>query len=103
TVKVSGEDTVFPTSAQFRTDKNRWVVTGSDSEPNQLIHLTYEDGPLAGFEFGTVTGDALGNWTMDERGFSGNFNPTTLKPVPTRIRATSALGGSGTIGLSIRK
>jgi hypothetical protein len=103
TVKVSGDDTVVAASAEFRTDKNRWVVSGSDSEPNQLIHLTYEDGPLAGFEFGTAKGDALGNWTMDQRGVSGNFNPTTLKPVPTRIRATSALGGSGTIGLSIRK
>jgi len=90
------------TSALFRTDKKRWVVTGTSSAPNQSISLTYVDGSVPGHEFGTATVDALGAWTLDIRGVTGDDDPTTLAVRPTRIRATSSLTGSGTVGLTIK-
>ena len=58
---------------------------------------------LAGeFEFAQAQVDALGAWTLDIRGVTGNENPTTLAVRPTRVRATSSLTGSGTVTLTIR-
>lgn len=96
TVNVVAADQVGANSAVFRTGQRRWIVSGASSIPDQLITITYEDGPAAGVTLGTARGDANGNWTLDVRGVSGVLDPTTLVPRPTRIRATSALGGSGT-------
>jgi hypothetical protein len=103
-VTVIGEDTVVVASALFRTDKKRWVVSGSDDQPNQTITLTYADGAPAGTIIGTATADAAGNWLFDQRGFSGALDPTTF-PIatrPTQLRATSSLGGSSRITITIR-
>jgi len=103
-VNVIGEDTVVAASALFRTDKKRWVISGSDSEPNQTVTLTYANGAAAGSIIGTATGDAAGNWLFDQRGFSGQLDPTTF-PVatrPTQIQATSSLGGVSRIAITIR-
>jgi len=102
TVTAVLADVVVPSSALFRTDKKRWVVTGTASAPNQTISLTYDDGSLKGWEFGQVQVDTLGAWTLDIRGVTGNDDPTTAAVRPTRIRATSSLGGTGTIGLTIK-
>jgi hypothetical protein len=102
TVNVVGGDIVVVSSAQFRNGQKRWVISGSDDQPNQLIHLTYVDGPNGGFEIGTVQAGANGIWTFDTRNVSGISDPTTLNPQPLRIRATSALGGTSTIGISYR-
>jgi hypothetical protein len=102
TVNVIAADTVVAASAVFRTSQNRWAVSGTDSVPNQLITITYADGPAAGVVVGRTTGDAAGAWTFDVRGVSGVLDPTTLNPRPTRVRATSPLGGSGTVTLTIR-
>jgi Big-like domain-containing protein len=102
TVRAIASDTVALTSAVFRTGQRRWVVSGTDSAPNQPITLTYADGPAAGVVLATVQGDAAGAWTLDVKGVSGVLDPTTLTPRPTRIRATSPLGGSGTATLTIR-
>ncbi|HZX93130.1 MAG TPA: cadherin-like domain-containing protein, partial [Myxococcales bacterium] len=101
-VSVIGEDTVVAASALFRTDKNRWVVSGSDDQPNQTITLTYFDGPAAGTVIGTATGDAAGNWLFDQRGFTGVLNPTTLTPRPSQLQAKSSLGGTSRITITIR-
>src|SRR4051812_33223152 len=103
TVNAVLSDTVIVSSALFRTDKKRWVVTGSSNVPNQTISLTYDDGSATGHEFGIATVDALGAWTLDIRGATGLDDPTTVTPVqPKRIRATSSLTGSGTVGLTIK-
>jgi hypothetical protein len=103
TVNAVLSDTVIVSSALFRTDKKRWVVTGSSNVPNQTISLTYDDGSATGHEFGVATVDALGAWTLDIRGVTGLDDPTTVTPVqPKRIRATSSLTGSGTVGLTIK-
>ncbi|MFL5291263.1 MAG: cadherin-like domain-containing protein [Myxococcales bacterium] len=102
TVNVVGGDVVVVSSAQFRNGQKRWVISGSDDQPNQLIHLTYVDGPNGGFEIGTVQAGANGTWTFDTRNVSGISDPTTLNPQPTRIRATSALGGTGTVAITYR-
>jgi len=101
-VKVIGEDTVVAASALFRTDKARWVISGSDSEPNQHLTITYDDGGAAGTVIGFADGDVNGNWLLDVRGVTGALNPTTVIPRPTHIRVTSPLGGSGTVVISIR-
>jgi hypothetical protein len=102
TVNAVNADVVVISSALFRNDKKRWTVTGTSSVPNQTISLTYDNGAAAGYEFGTVQVDGTGAWTLDIRGVSGTDDPTTLNPRPTRIRATSSLTGSGTIGLTVR-
>jgi hypothetical protein len=102
TVNAVLSDVVVVSSAIFRTDKNRWVVTGTSSAPNQIISLTYDDGSARGFEFAQAQVDALGAWTLDIRGVTGQENPTTLAVRPTRVRATSSLTGSGTVTLTIR-
>jgi hypothetical protein len=101
-VSVIGEDTVVAASALFRTDKSRWVVSGSDDQPNQTITLTYFDGPAAGTVIGTATGDAAGNWLFDQRGVTGVLNPTTLTPRPSQLEAKSSLGGTSRITITIR-
>jgi hypothetical protein len=104
TVNSVLSDVVVISSALFRTDKKRWVVTGTSSAPNQTISLTYDDGSLRGYEFAQAQVDALGAWTLDIRGVAGNDDPTTI-PVgtrPTRVRATSSLTGSGTVTLTIK-
>jgi Big-like domain-containing protein len=102
TVRAIASDAVAVTSAVFRTSQRRWIVSGSDSAPNQPITLTYADGPAAGVVLATVQGDATGAWTFDAKGVTGVLDPTTLTPRPTRIRAASPLGGSGTVTLTIR-
>jgi hypothetical protein len=102
TVVAIASDTVGVTTAQFRTGQARWSVTGTSSAPNQRITITYVDGAAAGAVIGTAQGDATGAWTLDIRGVTGVANPTTLNPRPTRVRATSALGGSGTQVITIR-
>jgi hypothetical protein len=102
TVNVVGGDVVVVSSAKFVNSQKRWVITGSDDQPNVLIHLTYVDGPNPGFEIGTAQAGANGTWTFDNRNFSGTFDPTTLKPQPTRIKATSSLGGMSTIAITYK-
>jgi hypothetical protein len=102
TVNVIAADSVVPASAVFRTGQRRWIVSGTDTVPGQLITLTYDDGAAAGATIGTAQGDATGNWAFDVRNVSGVLDPTTLSPRPTRIRATSPLGGSGTVFLTTR-
>ena len=69
--------------------------------PNQTITLTYVDGSAAGFVLATdIAVDAAGAWKIDIRNVTGTANPTTLGAGrPTRIRATSAFTGSGTIAI----
>ncbi|MFL5377719.1 MAG: cadherin-like domain-containing protein [Myxococcales bacterium] len=103
TVNAVLSDTVIVSSALFKLAQKRWVVTGSSNVPNQTISLTYDDGSATGHEFGVATVDALGAWTLDIRGVTGLDDPTTVTPVqPKRIRATSSLTGSGTVGLTIK-
>ncbi|MFL5378714.1 MAG: cadherin-like domain-containing protein, partial [Myxococcales bacterium] len=101
-VRIIGDDTVVAASALFRTDKKRWVVSGSDSEPNQTITLTYVNGAAAGTVVGTAVGDAAGNWLFDVKGMTGALDPTTLNPRPTQLEAKSTLGGSSRITITIR-
>jgi len=113
TVNAIFADTVVPSSALFRTDKTRWVVTGTDSSPNQLISVYYANGiapdgrdaslPANQILIGTAQADALGNWTMDFLPATGILDPRTWRTVPTLIKSTSPLGGSGSVGLTIRK
>lgn len=104
TVNAINTDSVIATSALFRTTAKRWVITGTDSVPGQTITVTYDNGSAAGTVIGTTTGDAAGNWILDIRGVSGLLDPTTIPQAtrPTRIRATSPLGGFGTVGFTIR-
>jgi hypothetical protein len=103
TVNAVLSDTVIVSSALFKLAQKRWVVTGSSNVPNQTISLTYDDGSATGHEFGVASVDALGAWTLDIRGVTGLDDPTTVTPVqPKRIRATSSLTGSGTVGLTIK-
>jgi Bacterial Ig domain len=112
TINAIFTDTVVPSSALFRTDKTRWIVTGTDSSPNQLISVFYANGiapngitnaALTPVLIGTAQADALGNWTMDFLPATGILDPRNWKTVPTLIKATSPLGGSGSVGLTIRK
>jgi len=102
TVNAVLSDTVIVSSALFKLAQKRWVVTGSSNVPNQTISLTYVDGSAAGYEFGVAQVDALGAWTLDIRGVTGNDDPTTLAIRPTRVRATSSLTGSGTVGVTLK-
>jgi hypothetical protein len=105
TVNAINTDTVIASSALFRTTAKRWVINGTDTIPNQVLTITYDNGSAAGTVIGTATGDAAGNWLLDIRGVSGLLDPTTI-PVatrPTRIRATSPLGGIGVVGFTIRQ
>jgi len=114
TINAVFADTVVPSSALFRTDKTRWVVTGTDSAPNQLISVFFANGTTPAGTIirsdlnnlvliGTAQADALGNWTMDFLPATGILDPRTWKVTPTLITATSPLGGSGSVGLTIRK
>jgi hypothetical protein len=102
TVNAVTGDTVTVSSALYRTNADRWIVSGRTTVPNQLITITYADGAAVGSTIGTATADGAGNWLLDIRGVTGFRDPTTLNPRPTRVRATSALGGSGTLGFTIR-
>jgi hypothetical protein len=97
TVNAIGSDVVVVSSALFRSDQNRWVISGTGSAPDQTISLTYEDGSAAGFEVGQALVTVTGAWTLDIRGVTGTENPTTLTTRPTRIRGTSSLTGTGTV------
>ena len=112
TINAIFADTVVPSSALFRTDKTRWVVTGTDSSPNQLISIYYANGiapdgvtnaSITPVLIGTAQADALGNWTMDFLPATGILDPRTWKQTPTLVRAVSPLGGSGSVGLTIRR
>jgi Bacterial Ig domain len=102
TVNVVNGDTVTITSAQYRTTSFRWVITGRTTVPNQTITISYADGPAVGFQIGTAQADGAGNWILDIKDVTGSANPTTLNPRPTRVRATSSLGGSGTLTFTTR-
>jgi hypothetical protein len=102
TVNAVTGDTVTVQSALYRTDADRWVITGRTSVPNQTITITYADGAAVGSQIGTAQADAAGNWILDLRGVTGALDPTTLNPRPTRVRATSPLGGTGTLAFTTR-
>jgi hypothetical protein len=103
TVNVITADIVVVSKATYDVVQKRWVVTGTSSVGNQTISLSYVDGALPGFEFATdIQVAAGGTWKIDARDVSGNEDPTTLTPQPTRIRATSDLTGSGTIAIKFQ-
>jgi hypothetical protein len=104
TVRAVTADTVVAQAATFRTTAKRWVISGTDSIGGQVITLTYANGSAAGTTIGTATGDAAGNWILDIRGVSGVLDPTTipLATRPTQVRATSPLGGTGVVNITIR-
>ncbi|MFL5459008.1 MAG: cadherin-like domain-containing protein, partial [Myxococcales bacterium] len=97
TVNAIANDVIVVSSALFRNDQKRWVISGTGSAPNQTIFLTYDDGSAAGFEIGQATVTVTGAWTLDIRGVTGNEDPTTLATPPTKIRGTSSLTGTGTV------
>ncbi|MFL5442694.1 MAG: cadherin-like domain-containing protein, partial [Myxococcales bacterium] len=83
TVNAISNDTIVVSSALFRDDQKRWVISGTGSAPNQTIFLTYEDGSAAGFEVGQATVTVTGAWTLDIRGVTGNEDPNSLATRPT--------------------
>jgi hypothetical protein len=102
TVNAIASDVVVVSSALFRSDQKRWVISGTGSAPNQTITLTYVDGTVAGFVLGTAPVTVTGAWTLDIRGVTGTEDPTTLKKQPTKIRGTSSLTGTGTVAIQYK-
>jgi hypothetical protein len=112
TVTVSGAEQIAGT-ATFRTDKRRWIVTGTDSViAGQTLTITYTNGTLqngasaAGTVIGRAVVDAAGNWLLDLVGASGVLDPTNtsvFRSLPTSVRVTSPLNGSATLGISVRR
>jgi len=96
TVNAIAKDQVTITSALFRNDQKRWIITGTGSAPDQTITLTYADGSAAGFIVGPATVTVTGAWTLDIRGVTGTEDPTTLAKRPTKILGTSTLTGTAT-------
>src|SRR5207248_2185317 len=90
TVNVITADVVVVNKATFDAKQKRWVITGTSSVGSQTLSISYVDGALPGFAFATdVQVAANGTWALDVRNVTGNVDPTTLAPRPTRIRATS--------------
>lgn len=124
TVTVQGSETItFVGGATYRRDQTRWQIDGTDSiRAGQTLTIAFNNGTLSAAEGGgtcdgtatiakclvaTATVDALGNWTVDQRGATGAKNPTSASWAvrPTAVRAFSSapvLGGSQTSSITIK-
>lgn len=102
TVTVAGSEVLDAQLAQYRTSRGRWVVSGTSSVPTpHNVTISYADGTSAGFVIGTAVVDALGNWALDIRGARDALDPRTSGA--TQLNVTSKLGGTDTIGITIRR
>ena len=124
TVTVQASETItFVGGATYRRDQTRWQIDGTDSiKAGQTLTIAYNNGTLTLAEGGgtcdgtatlpkcvvaTATVDALGNWTVDQRGATGAKNPVSASWAvrPTAVRAFSSapvLGGSQTSAIIIK-
>jgi len=101
TVTVAATETIAIARAEFRGDKGRWIVSGTDTPAaNQVLSIRYADGPNVGFQVGTAPVDGLGNWAFDVAGLSGLYNPSLAQA--TGIVVTGPAGGNATAGVLIR-
>jgi hypothetical protein len=115
TVNITGNERITILRAEFVRNKSRWRVEGTtDLIAGQTISIAYDNGALttstspvslAGFVIGTAVVNATGGWVMDV--VVPNVAPLDPSAAgysirPSRVRATSPLGGFATAVFSIR-